>query len=180
MLDAAIVICTGGLIWDRHLSLSGMPLLFSVFFALWTCDLFPVEMQVYQQPCLGKWTAAMFLTDLLQTFIHVATHRMWLGSKIFKAHGVHHTHKRPTPRDAFHTGAIDSFVQVLLPVFVVLHIVRPDRFTAVLYGLCYSQWLLYIHSDWPPSPSKWLVSPEYHRRHHEHPTGHFSHLIAFC
>jgi hypothetical protein len=85
---------------------------------------------------------------------------------------------RPTESDAFATGWVDAFVQLLVPLFISLVLVRPNRCTAILFGLLYSHWLVYIHSTLPDHAMRFLVTPSYHKQHHLKPGTNFSHVFA--
>jgi len=177
MLDMMIAIGAPTLLWTRRPSTTGIPLLFAVFGILWSFGMFPAEMYHYGHPSAVKLVALVACTDLIQTLVHAMIHKRCFGERALRAHQVHHVHKRPTPHAAFETGAIDAVLQVIAPVYATLHVLRPDRCTAILFGLLYSQWLLYIHTGAADHGIPFLVSPQYHAVHHTHPYKHFGHVI---
>ena len=56
------------------------------------------------------------------------------------------------------------FLITPLLLYTSAWLVQPNRTTITLFGVVYSQWLLFIHS-YHPFRSKVLVTPEYHLKH---------------
>lgn len=165
----------------RRVYWTGFPLAFACVAVAWTTGCLPSS--VYHRSSsvalsVASAVASTILTDLLQTAVHVLSHACNSAS-----HRVHHTHRHPTPEDAFHTGATDALLQLLLPIFVAVHLTRPDRTALILYGCFYSSHLLYIHGT-PRRIDRILdacgfVTPAYHRQHHRDPTSNMSTILKW-
>jgi len=165
---------------------SGYPLAFAAVAVAWYGSLLPTSCYEHSwegKAVLWKSAALLLLTDLLQWAAHAAIHSRLLGRSVYEAHARHHAHVRPSPVDAFDTGHLDALVQLLLPVWASVSLVRPDRTSLVLFGAFYSHWLLFIHS----SPTRFdpvlerlgLVSPSLHAEHHVRPETNLSHLVRW-
>lgn len=183
MWDVAVAIATGVMgVWgvDAARPLSGIPFLVSALALAWHAQILPQE--CYTHGRVDAIAVAMLLicTDGMQCLLHAFTHWGWLGTKVRFAHAVHHASTRPQPRDAFVTGPLDALVQLMVPLFGSLHLVCPNRTTAIAFGVLYSQWLVYLHSGCSEAlvPSI-LVSPSHHRQHHRDPSSHFAHIVAW-
>jgi len=162
---------------------TGIPMALAALGLAWWRAWLPPE--VYAWETAAPWSAApragacIVVLDVLQCAVHRATHRGWLGDAVRRSHAKHHEHRRPTAAVAFDTGPLDAVVQLLIPLWATLWLVRPGRGAATLFGLAYSQWLLLIHAAdvderWIP----WfMASPSYHRVHHAHPDRHFAHVL---
>lgn len=180
MYDAALVIGGAALLWTRRLDLSGMPLLFACLGIAWCAELLPLTMYSYGPLYATHVLALCAVTDLLSTIVHAATHKRYLGQWLYESHCLHHKHIHPSAEDAFATGLLDALVQLVLPLFCALWWVCPNRVSAIVFGLVYSQHLLHVHTAdrgrcmWP------LVDPAYHRRHHKVPNTNYSHFFAVC
>ena len=180
MIDMMIAIGAPTLLWTRRPSATGIPLLFTVFGTMWTFAMFPTEMYDYDAPSPIRLVALIVCTDLIQTIVHAMIHKRWLGERALRAHQIHHVYKSPSPDVAFETGVMDAVLQIIAPLYATLCLIRPDRCTAILFGMAYSQWLLYIHTGNADHGIPFLVSPRYHATHHTHPHKHFGHVICIA
>ena len=179
-----LVIMTFNLQWwvrFTYVALSGFPFAFAVFSIIWCLQLFPMEMYT---PGSVSLMHLLFLTisiDFIQSCAHRSVHTFWKGTLLGRSHMIHHIHRNPNPEDAFFTGFVDATIQLILPVFASLHIVRPSKYTAIAFGCMYSWWLLFIHSSphikYPRLEKLRIVTPRYHHMHHQNPTIHFSNII---
>lgn len=175
------LLCIGVPVWWRARAMpsSGIPLLAFVFSAVHALGGFPPSMEAYAWPSPTSLVALIVLMDAMQTLVHVLTHGGWLGDRVRRHHLVHHRHTTIAPATAFDTGVLDALVQLVVPLFVTLWSVRPDRTTAILFGVVHSQWLVHIHT--PSSADAWsvpgLVTPAYHQQHHAG-RGHYAHVFA--
>ena len=178
-IDALICVGLPALWRTRSLPLSGIPLLALTFCIAQLCAIFPSSMDSYARPDPYKSFVLLVCVDALQTIVHILTHFGYLGHMVRQQHLVHHTHTLVHPSTAFHTGILDALLQLILPLFVALRIVEPDRTTAILFGLFFSQWLIYIHTPRgaPGLRIPGLVTPEYHQKHH-FGKGHYAHVFA--
>ena len=180
MIDMMVCVGVPMLFWTSRPSLTGFPLIFAMFALLWLFNLFPSSMSAYDIPSPRMLVTLVIATDIVQTCVHVLLHARMLGDRVFRAHQIHHRHSIPTPDTAFETGVMDAVLQVVAPVYGALHVVRPDRSTAILFGCIYSQWLMYIHSSLPDHSVPFLVSPSYHKAHHTSPHKHFAHVLRIA
>lgn len=155
---------------------TGLPFLITVLAAAWHGGLLPSEVYSYGNVRPEHVMALTVLVDVQQCLVHIASHAI---PALRRSHGIHHQSKRPTPRDAFCTGWIDAFTQLMLPLYASITLVRPNRSTAIVFGLIYSHWLVYLHSALPDHPIAGLVTPSYHKHHHAVPSEHFSHVFAW-
>tara|TARA_B100000683_G_scaffold237412_1_gene242600 strand:- start:8604 stop:9146 length:543 start_codon:yes stop_codon:yes gene_type:complete len=173
---AAALLSTHAMVWGPEVLKPpmGMPFLLAAAACAWTLRLLPAETYAHDLPSMHDLVALAFLVDLSQMAVHAASHAApWLRA----SHALHHRATRPCPKDAFATGWIDAFTQMICPLFTSLWIVKPSRTTAMLFGLLYSHWLVYLHSDWPDHPVRFLVTPSGHKSHHARPDTHLSHIF---
>ena len=165
--------------------MTGVPFLLFCLVFPWYCGLFPPSVYAYtRHPDLVTVMKLLLLTDFIQFLVHAATHLKMLGPLIYSSHAVHHRIKHPQSSDAFVTGFIDAFVQLIVPLYLTVCLVQPDRTSLLCFGLIYEQWLLLLHSS-NSHPilecvcaRAHMVSPTYHHRHHLYPHTNFAHM--FC
>ena len=185
MWDAmiSIMLCTAN--WWIHFdyfALSGFPLTFAIFYIFWNMSLFPSSMYTTSfEFSVSDVVMMLLLIDALQTCCHYSAHTYLRHTFVGKSHMIHHTNRTPKPHDAFYTGFIDAITQLILPLYIVLIIVQPSRWSAILFGSVYSWWLLFIHSD-PKKDYYWLevfhlVTPRNHHQHHQNPSINFSNIL---
>ena len=172
------VVCVGFpvIARTRALPVSGLPVMFASLVLSETFRIFPSSMEKYGWPDMLQLLLLFICMDSVQTAVHYCTHRGWLGSTALRHHHVHHRHVKITTRSAFCTGWLDSLVQLVAPLFCVLQLVRPNRTTALVFGVMYSQWLLYIHTPDTSLRFPGLVTPAYHQAHHSG-KGHYTHVF---
>lgn len=173
------LIVTHALVWKHNVasSITGIPFLVFILCVTWKLELLPYEMNMYGKIRLDQFSILVILVDLLQCIIHIATHKIYA---LRQSHALHHKTKHPTARDAFDTGWVDAFTQLMIPLYISFIAVRPNRTTALTFGLLYSHWLVYIHSSLPDHKIRWLVTPSYHKHHHLVSNKNFSHVFAWC
>jgi sterol desaturase/sphingolipid hydroxylase (fatty acid hydroxylase superfamily) len=156
---------------NRHVS--GTPLAVVFLGALWAVGGLPRSVYTPGFSVLGVG-ALVVCIDTLQYASHRLAHTLWRGS-----HGVHHQRTDPTSDDAFFTGLADAFLQLLLPLWLTLSLVRPSYETTCIFGAIYGLWLQFIHSRlFPLWRSRLLVTPAFHREHHTHPNANFAHVFS--
>lgn len=181
MWEALLLITVTALPWHTswQVSWTGLPLMSLVLGLGWCLHVLPLSVYTHGYISLVECTELVVLTDVIQFGIHLATHKGWLGRRLAHAHAIHHKAQHPTPDDAFHTGILDAIVQLLVPLYLAIHMVQPNRSTVTFFGLAYSQWLLYIHSDTSAFlPKSLFASPEYHKGHHLRPQTHYAHVFT--
>lgn len=179
MLDAFCIIFFCSLPWYKsvkEIPMTGMPLLFTLLACAWNLFLLPSSVYVHGIPSIYQIWLLVISVDFIQFFLHFSFHKKLFGLNLFNSHNVHHKAKNPTPKDAFSTGIFDSIIQLIIPIYLSIHLIKPNRTTVITFGLLYSQWLLYIHSEWSEI-SNYLVSPSYHKEHHKNQKVHFAHVF---
>ena len=180
MWDAFIIISFFSLFWYKSLKeipISGIPLLFLFLAFSFYGNFFPKNVYFYNTPSIFEFSSMVVATDFLQFLIHTGTHKKVFGKLIYDSHNIHHREKNPQPKDAFSTGFLDAFIQLIIPLYISILLVKPNRCSVILFGLLYSQSLFLIHSDKKAFLSKYLVSAEYHKKHHKNPDTNFSHIL---
>jgi hypothetical protein len=184
MIDVAAAILAANGLWIRrfrYLALSGYPLIFACLGLLWTTECLPCTLYSWGSLEYLKLVVMIILVDALQTIVHCGAHTWFKRTILGKSHAVHHVHRDPRPEDAFYTGVVDALVQLVLPLVAVLHVVRPSKVTALVYGCGNSWWLTFLHSDpsvsYPRLERLRLVTPAHHHAHHVNPTRHFSTVL---
>ena len=181
MLDGTCAVVAGYVAWCRRLPKDGIPLMLASLAALWYGACLPAATYVHGWPHPADVLKMALVADVLQTAVHAATHRGLLGKAAYASHMVHHRARRPRPVDAFVTGTADALLQLVLPVAASIFAVAPNRTSLVVFGVAYSQWLLFLHSParLPRCLRGVLVEPRCHAAHHASPNAHFANVFAF-
>ena len=163
---------------------TGFPLALLFFASAWCAGALPDRTYVLSDahhPLLPLSEAALLL--LAVDFVQLHAHRLMHTSPLRAHHAVHHRHVRPSASVAFDTGVVDAVVQLLLPVYACIWIVRPCRLGVGMYGLAHSAWLQFIHTSpdvpYPRLARLGMVTPAYHHAHHADPTRHMAHLVTW-
>lgn len=185
MWDAIFYILLCNINWwmyFEYVAITGLPFAFFVMSILWYSHMFPSSMYTSFDVNIIDVIKMIFLIDLIQTYCHYAAHTYLCDTFVGKSHMIHHKHRDPKPQDAFYTGYVDALIQLLLPLYMVLCMVQPSRYSAILFGVIYSWWLLFIHSDSKKEYSYLehlkIVTPKYHNEHHQNPRTNFSNVLA--
>lgn len=189
MWDAVFLVLLANAQWMQkyhYVAPTGFPLALLTIWGCWTMEWLPRSVYVYETTvfkfCADVWILVVFL-DALQTLVHWLSHthlrRTWIG----RSHALHHVYVRPTPQEAFVTGIVDAFAQLILPLLVCIHLVGPSRGSLIAFGALYSNWLHFLHSA--PQEFEWLrccgiVDPAHHHEHHRNPRCHFSTVFMVC
>jgi len=186
MWDVILVILVFNANWwidFKYIAFTGFPLTLMLFYAIWYWNYFPTSM--YRTDGISMFDVGILLglTDALQTFLHYGAHTFLKHTFFGKAHMIHHLYRDPVPQDAFFTGFADAVLQLILPIWLILTIVQPTKWTAAMFGCVYSWWLLFIHSD-SRREYHWLeymriVTPKHHHKHHHNPRTNFSNIFVF-
>lgn len=186
MFDVIFCISTSiYIIWGKRVffQMSGLPFLYAALIFASLTDIMPDSIKKNENLSFATlWTVVMMtiLTDLLQCTIHVCTHAKLLGSIVYNSHLVHHEAKTPNIETAFRTGVIDAFIQLIVPLYLTILCVNPDRITCILFGMFYSNWLIHLHTNTSfYTPLKHiLLTPQHHARHHSRPNTEFAHVMT--
>ena len=158
---------------------TGVPLCFGTFTLLWIGNFFPNSIydSEYTIDIHNNFITILLhviTTDALQYMTHVIGHKVWKSS-----HFVHHKHTQPSSDISFDTGICDAILQLILPLFTSIHIIYPNKSELLLFGLFYMNWLQYIHSNnlYDFKKNKLLVSPHFHKLHHQYHCKNFGHVF---
>jgi len=160
----------------KDIPITGLPLFFVMLACVWYTNLLPSSVYMYGVLSVFHIVVLFVVVDFIQFCMHFAFHKKIFGLYIYSSHNIHHKVKDPTPKDAFSTGIYDSIIQLIIPIYISIYLVNPNRTTVTVFGILYSQWLLYIHSELF-QVSKYLVSPKYHKRHHENLEVNLAHVF---
>ena len=130
---------------------------------------------LHGQPLLSEIISLTILVDFIQFNLHLLEHKLH-----FKSHSIHHRKTTPSCCDAFHTGIFDAALQLVLPIYIAICVVDPNKTSLIAFGCFYAYWLQWIHSNSPYAlsiKSSFFVTPSYHRIHHQQPTKNLSHVF---
>lgn len=188
MWEAVVCILLVNSIWipvPIRVRLTGLPLALGIMLFAWVGNLLPPTCYKHElhHPfrVLLKTFSMTLVVDFLQTWIHKLSHTTLRSTRVGKSHMIHHLAREPTPYDAFATGYLDALLQLILPIFISIYMLFPDRTTLTLFGSFYSCWLHFLHS--PPRPwhnklgSIGLVTPDDHQTHHKKPNLRFANVF---
>lgn len=95
--------------------------------------------------------------DLIQYIMHVGEHE--IDKLIFKNMGVkttiypsshkpHHRFTNPRLFDAFNGSLTDTFLMILIPLFITAQVVHTNVWTYMTFGSLYANWLSLIHAEY--------------------------------
>ena len=151
--------------------LQGFPLAFASVASAWYLNLLPSQTYISSIPEYTKIVNLSITLDFFQYVSHILAHNIWKHS-----HAIHHTKTSPTYKDAFFTGYIDAFCQLLIPLYISIWLIKPNKITITIFGILYSHWLRIIHSDRKIDTGPLFIDPEYHVIHHKNPTKNLGHI----
>jgi lathosterol oxidase len=72
----------------------------------------------------------------------------WPFNLYASSHKPHHRFTNPRLFDAFNGSAADTFLMILLPLFLTAHIVDANVWSYMAFGSLYANWLTLIHSEY--------------------------------
>ena len=101
--------------------------------------------------------AQLLFQDLVQYIMHVGEHE--IDKLIFKNVGVktsiypsshkpHHRFTNPRLFDAFNGSPTDTFLMILVPLFITAQLVHTNVWTYMTFGSLYANWLSLIHAEY--------------------------------
>lgn len=89
----------------------------------------------------------LLLQDFLQYLMHIAEHKV--SSDFYKiSHKPHHKFTNPRLFDAFNGSPTDTFVMIMVPLFITAHLVPANVWSYMAFGSLYANWLVLIHSEY--------------------------------
>lgn len=93
----------------------------------------------------------VLLQLLLQDFIQFCFHQLehLAPAAVYKAsHKPHHRFTNPRLFDAFNGSAADTFIMILIPLFLTAQIVHTNVWSYMVFGSLYANWLTLIHCEY--------------------------------
>jgi sterol desaturase/sphingolipid hydroxylase (fatty acid hydroxylase superfamily) len=96
----------------------------------------------------------LLLQDIFQTIMHMLEHK--LSPKLYqKSHKPHHRFTNPRLFDAFDGSPADTFLMILVPLYLTALCVPANVWTYMTFGSVYANWLVFIHAEYP-HPWDWV------------------------
>ena len=173
-MDVCMIGVINSFLWNRHVIVypySGFPLTIVILSLFLNYDLFPESVKTRDFRVSEVFNITICV-DALQYITHRLSHKIF-----YHSHSKHHVYKEPSPHDAFKTGMIDAVFQLILPIIMTIYYIKPVRGSLIIFGLVYSIWLQFIHSN-IAFKSSILVSPCFHKTHHRIPNKNFGHVLT--
>jgi alternative squalene epoxidase len=102
----------------------------------------------------------LLLQDGIQYSMHMIEHVMKGESVVFgykitwpfnlyaNSHKPHHRFTNPRLFDAFNGSAMDTFLMILLPLYITSQIIDANVWSYMAFGSLYANWLTLIHSEY--------------------------------
>lgn len=89
----------------------------------------------------------LLIVDALQWAMHNLEHS--LDKRLYRAsHKPHHRFTNPKLFDAFNGSPADTFLMILLPLFLTARLVNANVWSYMTFGSLYANWLCLIHSEY--------------------------------
>ena len=125
----------------------GLLMLLLYLTGTWMFDLLPCSYYASHTGVRPAYVfAQMLVQDLLQFVIHWMEHRAF--PQLYKmCHKSHHRFTNPIWADAFNGSIGDTFIMILIPLFVTSHLIHANVWEYMVFGTLWSAWLVLIHSE---------------------------------
>jgi sterol desaturase/sphingolipid hydroxylase (fatty acid hydroxylase superfamily) len=92
--------------------------------------------------------AQLLLQDFFQYCMHQLEHR--LSPELYKkSHKPHHRFTNPRLFDAFDGSPTDTFLMILVPLYLTALCVPANVWSYMAFGSLYANWLVLIHAEYP-------------------------------
>jgi sterol desaturase/sphingolipid hydroxylase (fatty acid hydroxylase superfamily) len=122
----------------------------------------------------------LLVQDGIQYIFHLCEHH----PGIYRFHKAHHHYINPTFFIAFHGSITDTFVMVIVPLFITAHIIPANMWSYMTFGSIYSNWLVIIHSEyehpWDPLFRRiGFGTPADHHIHHKLLRYNYGHIFMY-
>lgn len=125
----------------------------------------------------------LLLQDSIQYGMHLLEHRF--DPKLYQAsHKPHHRFTNPRLFDAFNGSVADTFLMILVPLFLTARLVNANVWSYMAFGSLYANWLTLIHAEYiHPWDGVFrcigLGTPADHHVHHKLFNYNFGHLFMY-
>lgn len=133
-----------------HLSQpEGFILLGSYLAGTWMMNLMPTSYYSLEGGIvLWQVFAQLLLQDAVQYGMHMLEHSM--STEFYKrSHKPHHRFTNPRLFDAFNGSLADTFLMILVPLYITANVIHCNVWTYMAFGSLYANWLSLIHSEYP-------------------------------
>jgi len=133
-----------------HLSQpEGFVLLGSYLAGTWMFNLMPAAYYSFEgEIVVWQVFAQLLLQDAVQYGMHMLEHS--LSTEFYKlSHKPHHRFTNPRLFDAFNGSLADTFLMILVPLYVTANVISCNVWTYMAFGSLYANWLTLIHSEYP-------------------------------
>lgn len=125
----------------------------------------------------------LLIQDFLQYLMHIIEHKA--SPAFYKmSHKPHHRFTNPRLFDAFNGSPTDTFVMIMVPLFITAHLVQANVWSYMAFGSLYANWLTLIHSEYIHA-WEWLFyhigfgTAADHHVHHKMFIYNFAHLFMY-
>lgn len=131
----------------------------------------------------GHVLLQLLLQDAIQYGMHMVEHKAhpYLYQE---SHKPHHRFTNPKLFDAFNGSATDTFLMILVPLFITARIVPANVWSYMAFGSLYANWLTLIHAEYS-HPWDWLFrsigfgTSADHHVHHKMFVYNYGHLFMY-
>jgi len=124
----------------------------------------------------------LFIQDIFMYISHRLEHEF---KELYKnSHKPHHRFVNPRLFDAFNGSLVDTFLMILVPLFITARFVNANVWTYMAFGSIYANWLTLIHSEFvhPWDPIFRMIAfgtAADHHVHHKKFVYNYGHLFMF-
>jgi len=117
--------------------------------ATWMFGLMPSTYYSFSGGIIWKDVALqLLLQDFIQYLMHLLEHK--LDKRIYQfSHKPHHRFTNPRLFDAFNGSPTDTFLMILIPLFLTAQCVHTNVWSYMTFGSLYANWLSLIHAEYP-------------------------------
>lgn len=90
----------------------------------------------------------LLIQDSIQAILHLLEHKV--NSTFYRySHKPHHRFTNPKLFDAFNGSVPDTFIMILVPLFITARLVNSNVWSYMVFGSLYANWLTLIHAEYP-------------------------------
>lgn len=121
--------------------------------------------------------------DFIQYIMHLSEH--FIHPEIYKrSHKPHHKFTNPRLFDAFNGSLTDTFLMILVPLFITAKIVPANVWSYMAFGSIYANWLTLIHSEFTHPWDRFFKMIGFgtaadHHVHHKEFKYNYGHLFMY-
>ena len=126
----------------------------------------------------------LVIQDFIQYFIHLLEHKFQSRRIPLLCHKLHHRFISPKLFDAYDGSISDTFLMILIPLFITSRIIPSNTWSYIVFGCIYANWLALIHSEYEHPWDKFFKfigfgTPSDHHVHHKLFINNFGHLFMY-